>query len=47
MNDHIVERLIDIGVFMSIMFAHVIWELGLMYLMIGNETYKKTLGVVI
>lgn len=40
-NDHIVEQLIDIGVSMSIMFAHVVWELGLMYLVIGNENFKK------
>jgi hypothetical protein len=42
-NDDIVEQLIDIGVSMSIMFTHVMWELGLMYLVIGNETYKKNI----
>jgi hypothetical protein len=47
MNDHIVERFIDISVCMSFMFAHVLWELGLMYLVIGNETYLKALGVMI
>jgi len=46
-NDHIVEQLIGKSVSMSIMFAHVVWGLGIMYLIIGNETYKTTLGVVI
>ncbi len=46
-NNYVVEGLMDIGTFMSVMAAAVVRKLGIMHLVIEFETYKTVLGVVI
>jgi hypothetical protein len=41
-----IEGLVDIGAFMSVMATSVVRELGIMHLVVGHETYKTTFGIV-
>jgi hypothetical protein len=45
-NNYIVERLINIGVSMSMLVATVIKELGIMHLVTEFESYKTASSVV-
>ncbi len=42
-----IKGLVDIGASMSILYAAVVRELGMMHLMTGNESYKTASGVII
>jgi hypothetical protein len=45
-NRCMVEKLVDIGASMSVMVATVVWEMGMMHLVVGSETYKTASRVV-
>ncbi len=45
-NNYEVERLVDIGVSMSVMAAAMVKELGIMHLVVGYKAYKTASGVV-
>ncbi len=45
-NNNMIEGLVDIGTFMSIMLVAIIQKLGIMHLVFGLESYKTALGVV-
>jgi predicted aspartyl protease len=45
-SDCIIEGLVDTGAPMSVLAAAVVRELGIMHLVIGNESYKTASGVV-
>jgi predicted aspartyl protease len=42
----VVEGLVDIGASMSVLASAIVRELGMMHLVIGNESYKTALGVI-
>jgi hypothetical protein len=46
-NSHLVEGLVDIVTSMFVMFANVVREIGIMYLIVGSKPYKTAYGVVI
>jgi hypothetical protein len=45
-NNYIVEGLVDTGASMSVMVVVVVMELGMIYVVIGSETYKTASGVI-
>jgi len=46
MNQTLIEGLVDIRASMLFMGASVIWELGIMCLIVGHETYNIASGIV-
>jgi hypothetical protein len=46
-NNHIVEGLVDIGVFMTILAVNVVSEVGTMHLVVGLESYKIIYSMVL
>jgi len=45
-NNGVIKGLVYIGSSMSIMVANIVRELGIMHLVLGHETYKKTSGFI-
>lgn len=45
-GNHLVEGLVDISASMSIMSIVVVYELSIMHLVFGFESYKTTSGVM-
>ncbi len=45
-NNYVVEGLVDTGASMSVLAAAVVRELGIMHLVMGNESYKTASGVI-
>jgi predicted aspartyl protease len=45
-NQCLVEGLVDTGASMSFIAPAVVWELGLMHLVSGSESYKTASGAV-
>ncbi len=45
-SNYVVEGLVDTRASMSVLAAAIVRELGMMHLVIGNESYKTALGVI-
>jgi hypothetical protein len=46
-NNNLIESLVDIGVFMSIISVAIVWEIGIMHLVSNSKSYKSASSVVI
>jgi hypothetical protein len=43
---YIIEGLVDTGASMSVIAAAVVWEMGMMHLIVGSKSYKTASGVI-
>jgi hypothetical protein len=45
-QDGLIERLVDIGVSMSMMAIKIVRELGIVHLVLGNESFKMASNTI-
>ncbi len=45
-QDGLIERLVDIGISMSVMATKIVQELGIVHLVLGNESYKMASNMI-
>lgn len=47
MHNGLIRGLVDIGAFMLVMVATIVWELKIMHMVSRNESYKTTSSTII